>query len=155
MTDKLKKEIVNNYLSLESMLEDYYKSKNYHPQWRYAYKGQNQLLSLLKKYPLISQKELVSLVNMRPQSASEMIGKLEQKGLLRRYPSRSDRRILMIELTDKGRAFSYKIHTEDTIFLNRLTEDEMIHLNQLLNKLLLSGEELLKQNGLNDPFSTS
>ena len=61
--------------------------------------GQGQILSALEQHQPIAQKELVAKLDMRPQSASEIIQKLEKKGLVTRWPSPDDKRAVIISLT--------------------------------------------------------
>ena len=57
-------------------------------------RGQGRILSVLKLKPQITQKELSYLLDMRQQSLSELLAKLEGKGLITRQPSEEDRRIV-------------------------------------------------------------
>jgi len=66
------------------------------------YRGQGRVLKLLKLKPEITQKELSELLDMRPQSLGDLLQKLEQKGCITRTPSESDKRAMLIRLTEKG-----------------------------------------------------
>ena len=66
-------------------------------------RGQGRILSVLKLKPQITQKELSYLLDMRQQSLSELLAKLEGKGLITRQPSEEDRRVVMIQLTEEGK----------------------------------------------------
>lgn len=68
-----------------------------------THRGQGRVLSLLKMQPEISQKELSYLLDMRQQSLSELLAKLEQKGYITRTPSEDDRRTTIVKLTEAGR----------------------------------------------------
>lgn len=70
----------------------------------YEGKGsQKQILIILLKSGCITQRELTERTGVQPGSASEVIGKLEAAGLIRRTPSRTDRRTADVELTEEGR----------------------------------------------------
>ena len=60
---------------------------------------------MLKLKPEISQKELSDLLDMRPQSLGELLGKLERNGYITRTPSERDQRVLIIRLTDAGKNY--------------------------------------------------
>lgn len=66
-------------------------------------RGQGRVLSILKLQPVISQKELSYLLDMRQQSLSELLAKLERSGYITRASSDEDRRITMVTLTEAGR----------------------------------------------------
>ena len=60
------------------------------------------LITLLENTPL-TQRELTEELGIQPGSASEVIGKLENAGMLTRNSSEKDRRTTNIVLTDTGR----------------------------------------------------
>ena len=66
-------------------------------------KGQGRVLTLLSLQPEISTKDLFYLLGIRQQSLNELLGKLETAGLVERKPSESDRRVMMVRLTEQGR----------------------------------------------------
>ncbi len=75
---------------------------------------------------------------------TDRLGRLEERGLVRRLPSPEDRRSLMVELTEDGRARVETAFREDmaleTRKLGSLTEKEQQTLAALLRKLSLSIE---------------
>ena len=66
-------------------------------------RGQGRVLAILKMQPEISTKDLSYLLDIRQQSLSELLGKLEKAGYITRRPRESDKRVMMVKLTDKGR----------------------------------------------------
>ena len=66
-------------------------------------RGQGRVLALLKLQPEVSTKDLSYLLGIRQQSLNELLGKLEKGGYIVRSPSESDRRIMMVQLTEKGK----------------------------------------------------
>ena len=66
------------------------------------HRGQGRVLALLAENPEISQKKLSYLLDMRNQSLSELLSKLEKAGLITRVPSEEDRRGMNIRLTEEG-----------------------------------------------------
>lgn len=67
-------------------------------------RGQGKLLCLIRNNPGITQKELSEISNMRQQSVSELLKKLEHSQFIIRRPSRSDKRSFSFELTPQGKA---------------------------------------------------
>lgn len=66
--------------------------------------GQGRVIALLKIQPEISTKELSYLLGIRQQSLNELLNKLEKGGFVVREPAESDRRVMMVKLTEKGQA---------------------------------------------------
>ncbi|GEP19740.1 MarR family winged helix-turn-helix transcriptional regulator [Pediococcus argentinicus] len=102
--------------------------------------GQGKALSILKSQPSITQRDLVNELNMRPQSASEIIQKLDKKEMIYRHKSETDKRILQIELTEKGQRASQRLSLNETEHMDVLTEDEKEELSLVLDKLIDSFE---------------
>lgn len=72
---------------------------------RFLYEGkgsQKQILIILYEYGIMTQRELTERIGIQPGSASEVIGKLENAGLIRRERSQTDRRTTDIQLTEAG-----------------------------------------------------
>lgn len=73
---------------------------------RFLFEGkgsQKRILIILLENKTITQRELTARIGIQPGSASEVIGKLEDAGLIRRTPSQTDRRTADIQLTAAGR----------------------------------------------------
>lgn len=90
---------------------------------RFLYEGkgsQKRILIILLESGVITQRELTEKIGIQPGSASEVIGKLESAGLIKREPSRSDRRTADIQLTESGR-----IRAEEAARQRKLRHEEM------------------------------
>ena len=98
-----------------------------------------RILDLIPEDGGISQQALAENLRIRPQSVSEAVAKLEERGLVRREENSDDRRVTLIFVTEKGaqlRSFfreERKAYTEH--FFAALTEDEKDTLFALLSKL--------------------
>ena len=102
------------------------------------YRGQGRILKILKLKPEMSQKELSELLDIRAQSLGELLRKLEQNGYLTRVTSETDKRAMIIKLTDKG--LNAEIGDDrqngyDRIF-KCLSEEEQETLANLLERLI-------------------
>ncbi len=105
-------------------------------------RGQGRVLSILKMQPTISQKQLSYLLDMRQQSLSELLAKLERNGLIERAPSEDDRRAAVVSLTDKGREASEDADAPadgDSLF-NCLSAEERSTLSGMLDRLIAALE---------------
>lgn len=67
-------------------------------------RGQGRVLALLKNKPETTQRELQFVLDMRQQSLSELLAKLEEKGYVTRSKSPDDGRVTIVRLTDEGAA---------------------------------------------------
>lgn len=66
------------------------------------YIGQSKCLYQLSQTGEITQRKLADILNIRANSLSEMLSKLEQKGFVTRTQSQTDRRTYLISLTKEG-----------------------------------------------------
>ena len=96
-------------------------------------RGRGRVLAALKMQSPIPTRELAYLLDIRQQSLNELLKKLQADGLIERAPSETDRRIMMVALTEAGRAV--EIGREDADYLE-LTDEEVETLVGLLDKLI-------------------
>ena len=68
--------------------------------------SQKRILILLRETKDMTQKELTARLGVQPGSASEVLNKLEQAGLILRTPSEADHRTTDIRLTPDGEALA-------------------------------------------------
>lgn len=104
-----------------------------------VFRGQYSCLFILERTGPISQKELAGILRIRPASAGEILAKLEQKGLVRRRPSRADGRVLLASLTEEGAQRAGQVRKDRAIahkeMLSGLTEEEKSSFYQTLKKI--------------------
>lgn len=98
---------------------------------------QDEVLRILAECGPMNQKELQEQLSIKPGSASELISKLEDKGLLLRTRDASDRRRVILTLTEKGTDFArmFRERPVETLFAD-LDEKERESLAATLEKLL-------------------
>jgi MarR family 2-MHQ and catechol resistance regulon transcriptional repressor len=103
---------------------------------------------LLQKGPMTIS-EIGAKVLLANASMTAAVDRLEEKSLVIRRSSDSDRRIRMVELTKRGRALIsdlYARHARDIeAVTNVLTERERDQLRSLLKKLGLAAADASKQ----------
>lgn len=109
------------------------------------HRGQHKLLATLLKQDGLSQRDLVQEMDIRPSSVTELVGKLEQAGLVRKEEDANDKRITNIFLTDTGRDQATKIvQTRNAVeedFFDALNDEEKAQLSGLLEKITASLKE--------------
>lgn len=110
---------------------------------RFLYEGkgsQKRILIVLNEIgSSITQRELTERLGIQPGSASEILAKLENAGLIVRSSNETDRRTIDVNLTDDGRALAAealeqrkKRHEE---MFSCLSEEERQELLALLEKV--------------------
>lgn len=102
-------------------------------------RGQGRVLAMLKLQPEISSKELSYLLGIRPQSLNELLVKLEKAQYLIRTPLESDRRVMMVKITEKGRNQPQNEKDASEIF-DCLSEEEQTVLSTYLDRLIAALE---------------
>lgn len=101
--------------------------------------GRGRIMSLLSDEGEMNQCQIAARLDIRPQSLSELLGKMECDGVVSRRQSEEDKRQTIVSLTDSGREkleIFRKTHREHAAeFLSSLSEEEKITLAALLKKL--------------------
>lgn len=120
------------------------RNKKQNPEMKSITKGQGRLIVLLKRKDNISTKELSEILNISVTSLNETLNKLEQKNFIRKVPSQKDKRVLLVELTEKGRNLEFKDHKDIDIF-DSLSEEEKENMNDYLNRLILYIHDKFKE----------
>lgn len=65
--------------------------------------GQGRVLALLNARGQMRQRDMNAALGVRPQSLGELLIKLERAGYVTREPDPTDKRILLVRITDAGR----------------------------------------------------
>ena len=97
--------------------------------------AQQRILKLLGETSGISQQTLMEILAIRPGSLSELLKKLESKGLILRTPDENDRRKNTLSLTDAGRQALKETEERGDPF-RMLSEEEQGTLKTLLKKII-------------------
>ncbi|GAA4903887.1 MarR family winged helix-turn-helix transcriptional regulator [Streptomyces coeruleoprunus] len=89
--------------------------------------------------------ELAEDLNLAPASVTGRLDALERRGLVRRTPSRADRRRVIVELTPEGRAgwrgAMEVLGHEEYRLLGTLSQEDRVLLNTLLRRIALAAEQ--------------
>lgn len=113
--------------------------------------AQGRLMRLLAATGPVSQRTLGEILDIRSASLSELLGKLDKSGWIRRRPGESDKRTIDIELTEEGENMLGNIGNEraemaEEVF-GALNEEELRQLHGLLGKLIDDWETRFEHEG--------
>ena len=114
--------------------------------------GHGKLLHALEQDGPMTQKELAARLEIRPQSLTEALVRLEQLGFITRTRSEKDKREQFVHITETGRAHSQKLQTlrrqtAEKVFCG-LTEAEKQQLAALLGKVIETFRETEEEKGV-------
>ncbi len=103
-------------------------------------RGQGRVLAMLKIQPEIATKELAFLLGIRQQSLNELLNKMEKNGYVERKPSEKDKRVLIVTLTEKGKALQPGESNHKEMF-DCLSKAELEQMSRFLDLLIASFEQ--------------
>src|SRR5512146_866717 len=90
----------------------------------------------------ISPNHIADRLIISRASVTSLLDSLEKRGFVKRQPHQSDRRRLLVELTDSGRQVAYQfrpiVHQHQKVWLNPLSEKEQGQLIEMLQRLQAS-----------------
>lgn len=107
--------------------------------YRYKNIAQDRVIELLgNNGSRMSQKEIQNKLGIRAASVSELVSKLDNRGMVVKEKSEEDRRAFNIVLTEEGKKEFEKIVDSDDEYnglFSVLSEKECIQLNSMLERL--------------------
>jgi DNA-binding MarR family transcriptional regulator len=116
---------------------------------RAVHHGQGRLLGVISEMQPTNQKDLVDRLDIRPSSLSELMGKLEQKGLISRQQDENDKRNYVVTLTAEGTRMAGQVAGQSKEFEEKLfgalTQEERGQLKILLEKLNAAWQEFAEE----------
>jgi DNA-binding MarR family transcriptional regulator len=104
----------------------------------YHLRGQNRVLVILAKEGTLIQSQLAEIMDIRPSSMTELLSKLEERGLITRTPDEKDKRVTNVSITDEGKkAIADDDSTDDMLneIFAGLSDEELTQLSELMDKL--------------------
>ena len=103
--------------------------------------SQQKVLSILYERESICQKDLQEILEIQAGSMSELLSKLQDRGLVERVKNEKDRRSSVVRITEEGRRFKEEMPAlKDQAMFGVLDETEKEQLRQILKKLYASSE---------------
>ena len=117
-------------------------------------RGQGRVLALLAVKPETTQRELSYLLDMRQQSLSELLAKLEEKGFITRERSAEDGRVVNVRLTEAGAEAAPDLDAlnKRADIIDCLDADERAQFEALIDKVTASITAKLEEKGI-DPHA--
>lgn len=104
-------------------------------------RGQDSVLTVISQHPGITQKEMGEILGIQPASVSELLMKLERKGLVLREKDEQDRRSIKVQLTEDGQKLLTEPDGEVSDPFQALSAEEQEQLRSLLEKLLADWDQ--------------
>lgn len=109
---------------------------------------QTPYLTALYRQPGISQEEMARALNVNKSSVARQLSVLEEKGYVRRIPSATDKRILLIHPTEKALAVKERLyrcyHDWNSYLTQDFTEEEQEALSRLMARIAARAEDYVK-----------
>ena len=102
-------------------------------------RGQGRILALLKMQDGISTKDLSYLLGIRVSSLNELLAKMEKNGYIIREASESDKRVMLVKLTEKGKSKQQQEENLGDIFACLLAEEQK-NLSDYLDRVIATLE---------------
>ena len=107
--------------------------------------ARERILRIIGEEEGISQKKLAEYFRIRPQSLSELLGKLEKDGYVTRRQNEQDKRETLVYLTEQGKQRAEEVEAarsqQTAALFSPLTDEEKETLIALLEKLIPSENE--------------
>lgn len=100
-------------------------------------RGQGRILAMLKIQPEITTKDLSYLLGIRQQSLNELLNKLEKGAYVERRPSETDRRVMVVHLTEMGEKVQQPRADYHEI-LGCLSQEELQQFGNYLDRIIVS-----------------
>lgn len=131
----IEERIILNIRDISATMQALYEGKS----------SQKRVLIILFENGDISQRELTARLGIKPASVSELVTRIEENGYLTRKPSKVDRRIQILSLTDSGRTRAAEIKGKrekrhDEMF-SSLSEEEKEEFLSYLERLNLDWDK--------------
>lgn len=103
-------------------------------------RGQTKILRILSERGEMTQKEIQDILDIKSGSLSEIVRKMESDGLIERNKHASDKRNIIIRITEKGIDTASgnieRLKAQEKVLFDVLSEEEQQQLLFLLSKLL-------------------
>lgn len=107
-------------------------------------RGQGRVLAILKKKDNITTKDLAILLGISISALNLLLNRLKKSGFIVKEPSKEDKRVFLIKLTEKGRDFTIEPSVDYNIF-DCLDENQKQEFNSSLNSIIKEVLDDIKQ----------
>ena len=110
-------------------------------------RGRGRVLALLKQKDGVSTKEMATVMGIRVSSLNEVLGKMEKDGYVERSASPDDRRVMLVWLTDKGKAVELPDQKMPEIIFGELNQGAQNQLCMYFEQMISSLQNELGEEG--------
>lgn len=110
-------------------------------------RGRGRVLALLKQKDGISTKDMATIMGIRVSSLNEVLGKMEKEGYVERTTSPDDRRVMLVWLTDKGKAIELPDQKLPQILFGTLSQAAQNQLCMHFEQMIASLQGELEEEG--------
>ena len=109
---------------------------------------QTPYLTTLYRQPGISQEEMARSLNVNKSSVTRQLSLLEEKGYVRREPSPTDKRVILVYPTEKALAVRERLfrcyHDWSSFLTQDFSEEEKALLSRLMVQIAARAEDYVK-----------
>lgn len=114
------------------------------------FSGQHHIIMLLKEHNKMTVSEIAKELGVAYSTASVSIKRLEKSGFVSKKADKNDARITYIFLTEKGKRvpehIKQKLDSQENIITKGMSEDEIMLLSKLLDKIVENYESEVLEN---------
>jgi DNA-binding MarR family transcriptional regulator len=110
-------------------------------------RGQGRILSILRLHDGISTRDMSYLLGIRVSSLNELLAKLEKGGYVTRERSTTDRRVMLVRLTELGRNAQEPDTVDPGNVFSCLSDNEQSAFGEYINRITTA---LIEQFGFGD-----
>ncbi len=140
--------LFRKFLALDWMLKKYQMQAGEKDKDREGFegtleRGQGRVIALLQIKKEIPTRDLGFILGIRQQSLNELLLKLESRGYVVRKPSEEDHRIMVVHLTEAGKAVKIRRTDPGPIF-SCLDDAETKALERVLDKVLANAANIVE-----------
>lgn len=111
--------------------------------------GQMDALDLLTRRDERPMKELAARLRVEPSTATRAVQRLENDGLVERFPSPEDGRVVLVRITEEGRRRHDAVAARRSIammhILSEFDQVERAQLADLMDRLITSIDEVVER----------
>ena len=139
-----KDELFDQFMNINRQLAMIrHKAEHRHGPLGNATRGQGRVLALLKLHDGVSARQMAEILGIRVSSLNEMLSKMEAQDLIARVPSEDDKRVMLVMLTDAGRAVEQDQPDIPDRLFGAFSADERAQLAEYFERIVARlGEDL-------------
>ena len=106
-------------------------------------RGRGRVLALLRLRDGISTREMAEVLGIRVSSLNETLARMEADGIVSRRQSDEDRRVMLVDLTEAGRAIHTPSHDMPKVLFGDFSDEDIEAFGGYLDRMTASLEKEL------------